>query len=239
MNALASPLSSDASPVARRELRGLTASVERRALAWLAARTPAAVGPDHLTALGVLAMVAGGVFYALVPRDLRWLHGVNLALLLNWLGDSLDGTLARHRRRPRPRYGYYLDHLLDAVGALALLGGAAASGLVTPALAAALLVAYYLFSIHLYLATHAEGVFRIGLLGVGGTELRILLAAANVAALLWPRVALLGREVLLFDLVTGAGTAALLGAVAVGGTRTARALDRADRAVLAGGGPRH
>ena len=136
---------------ARRELAGLTAGLEKKVLAWLAARMPAWVGSDHLTALGLLATLLGGAFYALSGHDPRCLHLVNLCLAVNWFGDSLDGTLARHRRRQRPRYGFYVDHMVDALGALFILGGLALSGHMGAGVVAAFLIAYYLLCIHIYL----------------------------------------------------------------------------------------
>src|SRR5258708_33921345 len=133
----------------RRELKSLTAEPERRALLFLAARVTAAVGPDHLTALGLFAMLAAGAAYALSARWPLLLLAVNVALVLNWLGDSLDGTLARYRERTRPRYGFYVAHMVDALGALGLLLGLAASGWVTPSLALALLLASLLLPAHI------------------------------------------------------------------------------------------
>ncbi len=196
---------------AQRDLRSLTAEGEKRLLRWLAARVPAGVNSDHLTGLGFAAMLAAGGAYALSRTNLSWLHLVNLLLLVNWFGDSLDGTLARYRNRQRPRYGFYVDHLVDALGFLAMLTGLAWSGHMSSSIAVGLVVAYYLLSIHVYLATHTLGVFQIAYGRVGGTELRILLAAANLAALRWPIVRLAGREVLLFDVC---GSLAWVGLVA-------------------------
>lgn len=190
-----------------REHRSLTAAAEKRLLVWLAGRMPASVNSDHLTALGLAGSAMAGVGYALAGRDPAWLHFVNLGLLVNWFGDSLDGTLARVRNHLRPRYGFYVDHLVDAFGALFLLVGLAASGLVGERLALALLVAYYFFSINMYLATCSLGVFKISYGLLGGTELRIILAAINLLVLAYPRVTLLGRSWLLFDLLAGCGAA--------------------------------
>ncbi|HUG54596.1 MAG TPA: CDP-alcohol phosphatidyltransferase family protein [Vicinamibacteria bacterium] len=190
-----------------RELDGLTAALERRLLVALAGKVPARIGPDHLTLLGFAAMLLAGVAYALSSRWPVLLLAVNVALALNWLGDSLDGTLARHRRRTRPRYGFYVDHVVDAFGAVFLLLGLAASGWVTPALAVALLLAYLLLCVNIALAASSRGIFKISYGALGGTELRILLAAANAAAWAWPRVSLAGATVLSFDLVAGAGLA--------------------------------
>lgn len=209
---------------ARRELRGLTAGVEKRALLWLAARTPAWINPDHLTALGLLAMFVAGVAYRFSAEMPALLHLVNVALAVNWLGDSLDGTLARHRDRCRPRYGFYVDHLVDAFGALFLLGGLALSGYMSERVALALLVAYFLVSINIYLATYALGVFKISFGAVGGTELRVLLALGNLALLAHPWLAILGREVLLFDVVGIVGIAGLAVVLAVTTARNTRTL---------------
>jgi len=213
---------------ARREL-GVTAAAEKRVLCWLAARLPAWIQPDHLTALGLLSLAGGGVAYALTPRDLRWLHGVNLCLLMNWFGDSLDGTLARCRNGPRPRYGFYVDHLVDGFGAAALLAGLALSGLAHPAFAVALLVAYLLLNLEIALAAHVTGIFRIARGPIGGTELRLLLALANLAALVWPRVSILGGDVALLDLLAVPASAALFALVVDAGRSTARELDALDR----------
>jgi phosphatidylglycerophosphate synthase len=195
----------------RRELTSLTAEPERRALLFLAARVPAAVGPDHLTALGLVAMLAAGAAYALSARWPLLLLAVNALLVLNWLGDSLDGTLARYRQRTRPRYGFYVDHMVDALGALGLLLGLAASGWMTPWLALALLLAYLLLSVNIALAACSRGTFKISYGPFGGTELRILLALANTAVWLWPQVVVGGRAVMAFDVMGGL---ALLGLVA-------------------------
>jgi phosphatidylglycerophosphate synthase len=195
----------------RRELTSLTAEPERRALLLLAARVPAAVGPDHLTALGLAAMLAAGAAYAFSARWPILLLAVNALLVLNWLGDSLDGTLARYRQRTRPRYGFYVDHMVDALGALGLLLGLAASGWMTPWLALALLLAYLLLSVNIALAACSRGTFKISYGPFGGTELRILLALANTAVWLWPQIVVGGRAVMVFDVM---GALALLGLVA-------------------------
>jgi phosphatidylglycerophosphate synthase len=194
---------------ARREHRSLTAAAEKRLLVWMAERLPPWVNADHLTALGLLAFVLGGICYWLCGRDARFLHAVNLCLVLNWLGDSLDGTVARVRKKLRPRYGFYVDHMVDALAALFLLLGLAYSTLVTPAVAIALLVAYFFLTINMGYATHALGVFKISFGAVGGTEMRILLALVNLAVLRWPRVSVGGESVLLLDLVAGAAAVAV------------------------------
>lgn len=194
---------------ARRDHASLTAAAEKKLLVWMAERLPPWIGPDHLTALGLAAFALGGLAYWMCRRDPLYLHAVNACLVLNWLGDSLDGTVARVRQKLRPRYGFYVDHMVDALAALFLLLGLAGSTLVTPWIAIALLVAYFFLTINMGYATHALGVFKISFGAFGGTEMRILLALVNLAVLAWPRVNVFGRERLLFDLVGLAATIAV------------------------------
>ncbi len=175
------------------------AGIEKRALLWLAARTPEAIGPDSLTVLGLLAQIGAGACYALAAFNRLALLGVIGFLALNWLGDSLDGTLARVRQQQRPRYGFYVDHMVDSFGALALMSGLALSGYMHPAVAIALLIAFLMLSIQSYLATHALGEFRISFWRFGPTELRILLAVGNLALFWKPNVHFLGGYYRLFD----------------------------------------
>jgi archaetidylinositol phosphate synthase len=193
---------------AHREVLGATASVEKRILTYLAGRLPRSVQSDHLTALGLLATMLVAAAYALSRWDTAWLHVVNAGLVLNWFGDSLDGTLARHRRCERPRYGFYADHIIDAVGAVLVIGGLAASGLMSWPVAALLLAAYDLMAIHTYLATYTAGTFKISYGAVGGTELRLILAAANLLVMVQPAVTIAGVSLLVFDVV---GVLAALG----------------------------
>jgi len=201
---------------APREL-GITGSLEKRLLLWLAARMPEAVESDHLTALGFASTLAAGLLYAGSASHPGMVLAVDLALVANWFGDSLDGTLARFRGRSRPRYGFYADHLVDSIGASALLLGIAASGLMSPLVATSVLVAYLLLSVEIYLATYTRGRFKIAHGGLGGTELRIALALVNVAVFLFPGPLPLGLK--LFDLAGVAATGALAAALTVSAVR--------------------
>src|SRR5262245_52940436 len=151
---------SAAQPVAHhiREHLGLLARGERRVLVWIAVRVPARINSDHLSALALLSMLAAGISFACY-RATPWaaLAGVG-SLFANWLGDSLDGTLARVRNQQRPRYGFYVDHVIDLAGTVFLLTGLAWSGLMSPLLAVGILVAYLIVAAESYLATHAAGV---------------------------------------------------------------------------------
>ena len=186
-----------------------TASLEKRALLRLAAQTPSWIGPDHLTILGLASQIGAGVCYALAARNRYALLGVIACLALNWLGDSLDGTLARVRHCQRPRYGFYVDHIVDSFGALALMGGLALSSYMHPWIAVGLLVGFLMLSIQSYLATHALGEFRLSFWRFGPTELRILLAIGNVALLWKPVVTLLGGTYRLFDVGGSIGLAGM------------------------------
>ena len=186
---------------ARRCQESILAQSEKRALQWLAARTPSCINADHLTVLGFAAQLFAGLGYTLSRSHHYALLVVIAALGVNWLGDSLDGTLARYRHQQRPRYGFYVDHMVDSLGALAMLGGLAASGYMHPYIALGLLIAFLLLSIQSYLATYTLGEFRLSFWRFGPTELRILLAMGNLTLLLRGPVAhLLGREYRLFDI---------------------------------------
>jgi archaetidylinositol phosphate synthase len=164
------------------------AAAEKRALVWMAERMPGWVNSDHLTVLGFVAQIATGVCYALAAHDHRMLLAAIVCLAVNWFGDSLDGTLARVRQRQRPRYGFYVDHIIDSIGAVAMMGGLALSGYMHPTIAIGLLIAFLLLSIQSYLATYTLGEFHLSLWHFGPTELRVLLVAGNLALLRWPWV---------------------------------------------------
>lgn len=185
-----------------RDHRSLLARVEKYALIWIAARLPRSINSDHLSALGLAAMAATGASFALYPHAAGVAGpAVVVSLAINWFGDSLDGTLARVRCQQRPRYGYYVDHVIDVAGAALLFTGLAFSQIMNPLVAMALLATYLLVSAETYLATHARGVFKMAFLGVGPTELRILIAAGALKAAVAPFVTLpvVGR-VALFDI---------------------------------------
>ena len=184
-----------------REHFSLLADSERRALIWIAGRLPARINSDHLSTLALVSMLAAGVSFASF-RVTPWAAlGVIVSLIANWFGDSLDGTVARVRGQQRPRYGFYVDHVIDLAGTAMLLAGLACSGLMNPTLAVTLLAAYLLVSAESYLATHAAGIFRLSFLGFGPTELRIVLAMGALKVVSSPWIALGGLlEVRLFDL---------------------------------------
>ena len=199
---------------ARRVNQALTARLEKRALVWMAERAPQWVTSDGLTLLGLGAQVGAGLCYWLARYDRDGLVGVILCIVLNWLGDSLDGTLARVRGQQRPRYGFYVDHMVDVFGSVALMCGLAASGLLHWQTAIAMLVAFLILSSESYLATYTLERFHLSQGIFGPTEIRILLIAGTVALLRSPHVTLFGHRLLLFD-VGGAIAAAVMLAMAI------------------------
>lgn len=212
---------------AAREHFSITAAAEKRLLIWIARRLPRFVNSDHLTALGFLSMVGAGLsyWYAAVDKAVG-LSLVAVFLVLNWFGDSLDGTLARVRDLQRPRYGFYLDHVLDSIGSVFLLAGLGLSGIMSVPIAMALLVAYLLVSIETFLATYALGKFRMSAGLFGPTELRILLLIGNAFLFYRPEVNLFGARYKLFDVGGLCGAAGMVFILVRSTVRHAAALYR-------------
>lgn len=212
---MTSPTSSASFTTAPRQMGGLTVPLERRFLLWMAPRLPRRVHSDHLTGLAFGAMGLAGAAYAAAgwTRHALWL--ASAALVINWFGDSLDGTLARVRNQQRPRYGFYVDHVVDAAGVFFLLGGLACSGYLTPLLAVGLMAAYFLLAIEIYLATYCLGTFQMSVGRIGGTELRLLIMTMNTGLWLWnPEAPLLvnGWSMRPLDPIVAIGILGLLGA---------------------------
>jgi archaetidylinositol phosphate synthase len=185
---------------ARRVNRALTASIEKRALEWMAARAPNWLNSDQLTVLGLTAQIGAGVGYAFSRYNRYALTLVILCLVLNWFGDSMDGTLARVRCQQRPRYGFYIDHMVDIFGSIALMCGLGFSGFLHWQTAIAMLIAFLLLSGESYLATCTLSRFQLSQGIFGPTEIRILLISGNLALLHSPYSTVFGHRILLFDL---------------------------------------
>jgi archaetidylinositol phosphate synthase len=203
------------------------ATAEKRALIWLAERTPGWINSDHLTVLGFAAQVGTGVCYALAGWDRRMLLVAIVCLAVNWFGDSLDGTLARVRQRLRPRYGFYVDHVIDSIGATAMMTGLALSGYMHPVIAIGLLIAFLLLSIQSYLATYTLGEFHLSFWHFGPTELRILLAVGNLVLFRWAWV-LHGRY-RLFDIGGAIGLGGMVAMLIVVSVKNTVRLYREER----------
>src|SRR5258705_8869887 len=164
-----------------REPNFLLAKHEKRLLTAIARRLPKWMLPDDLTALGVAAAIGICIAYQATNADHAWLWVASALLVVHWLGDSLDGTLARVRGIERPRYGYYLDHLVDAIATACIGIGLGLSPFMLLATGALIVVAYLMLSINVCLESYALGRFSIGYGRIGPTEVRLVLIALNVA----------------------------------------------------------
>ncbi len=211
---------------APREKTFLLARQEARVLEWLARRVPARVTPDHMTLLGVLAAFGIAAAYVLSNGDRAWLWAASGLLVVHWLGDSLDGTLARVRRAERPTYGYYLDHLVDAVATAVIGLGLGLSPYMLLLTGLAIVVVYLVLSINTYLETQAFGVFSLGYGRLGPTEARLALIVVNTllacGAGLEATVGGLGFSLL--DVIGLGAAAAMAGGLALRAARNLRVL---------------
>jgi phosphatidylglycerophosphate synthase len=208
---------------------GLLAALEKRTLIRIAGRLPDWINSDHLSAVGLLGMVAAGAAFAVGGANRAALPLVVVALAVNWFGDSLDGTLARVRMAQRPRYGYYVDHVLDILGTACLFGGLMIGGHLSVAMGLLLLCAYFAVMAEVFLATAARGEFRMSFMGMGPTELRLVLAAGALALMRDPRVTVPGLGTFgLFDVGAAVATFGLVTAFVVSGWRNGSALYAAE-----------
>lgn len=196
---------------ATRRQESLLSPAEKKVLAFLAHRMPRWVNSDHLTVAGFLGMAFSGACYWYARWNPLALVGAVSFLALNWFGDSLDGTLARIRNRQRPRYGFYVDHMVDSIGAVFLIGGLGLSGYMTGTVALMLIAAYFLLVIEIYLAAYTVGVFRLSFGIWGPTELRIVMAAGTLVLLKKSVVSIGGTNYLLCDVGAIAAIAVLIG----------------------------
>jgi phosphatidylglycerophosphate synthase len=213
-----------------REHASLLAAAEKSTLVWMARRLPDWITPDHLTLLGLSSMILAGASYWAASRNRMALLLVVIALSLNWLGDSLDGTLARVRDQQRPRYGWYVDHVVDLVGIFCLLGGLSLSGYMNPVIGLILLAVFLMVEAEVFLATHSLSIFRLSFIGFGPTELRIILATGTITLLYRPWVGIASSgPYRLFDVGGVVATACLAVTFAVSAIRNTRALYRAEK----------
>ncbi len=215
---------------AQRAQLSILSRLEKRCLVWMAERMPMRVNSDHLTVLGVAGMFLAGLSYCYARSHRLGLLLVILFLAVNWFGDSLDGTLARVRNRQRPRYGFYVDHVTDTFGALFLTSGLAFSGYMSTAIAAGLLIVFYMLSIEVYLATYTIGTFHLSFWIFGPTELRLALAIGNLVLYFRnsPAVKLIGGEYRLFDVGGAVGIVGMALMLIVATIRHTRMLYRAE-----------
>lgn len=190
--------------------QNLLARRERQLLNWLCARMPAWVTPDLLTALGVLGAMMNFVGYASSNLAEGWLWLAIAGYVVQWFGDSMDGSLARFRKIERPSYGYFIDHSCDGLTTALIVWGIGTTPYVTMDVVMVALVGYLLLSIHAYLAARVLGEFKLSYLNAGPTELRFLLIGLTVAMMiLGPEPGLFG-EISGFDIFVGSIGALLM-----------------------------
>ncbi|RJG56150.1 CDP-alcohol phosphatidyltransferase family protein [Sphingobium terrigena] len=173
--------SGPSSPPIDRIQQNVLAASERRLLNWLCARMPRWVTPDLLTALGMVGAFAIFAGYAASSLHVGWLWLAIGGYVLQWFGDSMDGSLARFRRIERPSYGYFIDHSCDGLATLLILAGMGASPYIRMDVALVALAGYLLLSIHAYLAARVMGEFKLSYLSAGPTELRLMLIGLTLA----------------------------------------------------------
>jgi phosphatidylglycerophosphate synthase len=155
--------------------------LERPALQWLAAHSPGWMTPDILTLIGIIGALVIFAGYVLSGSNPAFLWLASLGFVINWYGDSLDGTLARYRKIERPKYGFFVDHTVDAFGQLWILAGIGLSPYVSFSVAMLALVGYLMMSVLVYVTTFVTGEFKISYGKLGPTEIRVIAILANVA----------------------------------------------------------
>jgi phosphatidylglycerophosphate synthase len=160
--------------------------MEKKALVWLAGRQPRWVTSDMLTVVGVLGAFLTGLGFALTHYGIGWLWLSSAGLVINWYGDSLDGTLARVRNRQRPLYGYYLDHTVDCINEAFMFVGAGLSPLVDLNLALAVFILYLCLTVNVSINAHLKGEFRLTYIKLGPTEFRLIIVIANTLLIAIP-----------------------------------------------------
>jgi archaetidylinositol phosphate synthase len=159
----------------------LLGPLERPTLKWLAAHMPAWVTPDTCTAVGVLGSLGAAASYILTVYDRNFLWLASLGFVINWLGDSLDGTLARHRRIERPIYGFFVDHTIDAFSVSVIVLGLGLTPYVSFNIACLTLIAYLLLCVLVFVRTSAVGEFKISYGKLGPTEIRAFAVLLNTS----------------------------------------------------------
>jgi phosphatidylglycerophosphate synthase len=212
----------------------LLGPLERPALNWLAARQPAWVNPDILTGVGILGAIVIFLGFVLSNYNKNFLWLASLGFIINWYGDSLDGTLARYRDIQRPKYGYFIDHTVDSFNEVLVFLGLGLSPYMRFDLACVLLISYLLISIMVFVGTSVTGVFRISYIRLGPTELRLIAILANLWVYFFgnPSIRLPFGALSVYDIIAAALAVLLLGVFATSTIRQARELARDEQHYL-------
>ena len=181
----------------------LLGPLERPALQWFAARMPEWVTPDHLTLFGTFGAVLIFLSYWLTNYDPAFLWLASIGFFINWFGDSLDGTLARYRDIQRPKYGFFVDHIVDAFNEALIFLGFGLSPYIRFEIASLLFIGYLMMSVLVYVRTCVKGEFVISYAGLGPTEMRVLAVIANGMLYFFgnPSLSLAGLDLTIFDMV--------------------------------------
>ena len=174
-------------------------ALEKKVLVWLAERQPKWMTSDILTFVGTFGAIVIATGYILAARDISWLWLSSLGFVINWYGDSLDGTLARVRRQQRPIYGYYLDHTVDAFNEVLMFVGVGLSGLMHLELALFILVVYFMMTINVSINAHLKKEFRLTYAKMGPTEFRIIMIIINTLFITVRPLRDFSHEFVLFD----------------------------------------
>jgi phosphatidylglycerophosphate synthase len=209
--------------------QNLLAKGERRLLIAMSSRLPMAIVPDHLTALGFAGGIVIFAGYALSARDPLWLWLAVAGFIINWLGDSLDGTLARVRKIERPSFGYFIDHSTDALANVLIMTGLGLTPYLRLDIALLTLAGYLLLSIHAFLAARVVGEMRLSYLAAGPTELRLVLIAVTLCMFYLGPVPLESIGLTVFDCIVGIAGIVLVVLFIIQTLQVARRLDALSR----------
>lgn len=171
---------------------------EKKILVYMAERMPAWVTSDMLTFVGFLGALIIATGYALSNLSLNWLWLASFGFVVNWFGDSLDGSLARVRGTQRKTYGFFIDHNVDVINECIMFTGVGLSPLVNLTFMMGVLVAYLILSVYVYIDCHLKGEMRLTYGGLGPTEFRILAILVNTAFIIFPAMNLWKTHIVLF-----------------------------------------
>lgn len=209
----------------------LLGSLERPALRWLAAHSPGWMTPDILTGIGTIGAFIIFISYALSSVSPAFLWLASLGLLINWYGDSLDGTLARYRNIQRPKYGFFVDHTVDAFNEMLIVLGLGLSPFISFDVAALALIGYLLMSVFVYVRTFVDGVFQISYGKFGPTEVRVIIVILNTLMFFFvaPTITLPFGTFTLYDGIVGLIAAILIILFVVSSWQKAKELSQIDQ----------
>jgi archaetidylinositol phosphate synthase len=199
----------------KRVNQNMLGALERPALAWLADRLPARVAPDHLTAIGVIGAVVTASGFVLSRWALSWLWLSCVGLVLNWLGDSLDGTLARRRGIERPRYGFFIDHTTDMLSSAIIFLSLGLSPCAHFGAACLGLIAFLMMFVFTLIGAQVRNVMQITYFGFGATEIRLLLLVGNLLVLAFGILHLQFRDAPLSGLGAPSGHDVVIGVISL------------------------